>query len=368
MSTNPLINHSIEQADMIGRFEQLRKMVESEFEVEEGFIEHDIPTFYVRLRPDSKEAFLRLTKNIEPLGLISILRKRDEKIVLQAMAKPPKRLSKKTINIMLFVATIGTVFLAGYLQSPGDLLGAIMFVGAIMAILGSHEMGHKLLADKHAVEATYPYFIPGLPPIGTFGALIQQKSLPPNKDALFDIGFAGPVTGFVVSIIVTLVGVLLSVRVAELPPGAVPWPYPNPVLFEWLFRFAASFFPISGTGKWILVHPVVFAGWVGMFITLVNLVPAGMLDGGHVTRSFLGERTRRILAYIAIALLFMMGPWFYFMAILALFFSNVRHPGPLDDVSRLTRGRKLAMAALFIIFLLLVDWFGLIETLDFLLP
>ncbi len=224
-----------------------------------------------------------------------------------------------------------------------------------MAILGSHEMGHKLIADKHAVEATYPYFIPGLPPIGTFGAVIQQKSLPPNKDALFDLGFAGPVTGFIVSIIVTIIAFRLSVRVPVAPPGSVPWPYPNPILFEWLFTFTITFFPPSGTGDVILLHPVaialLFAGWVGIVITMLNLVPVGMFDGGHVARSLVGKRAHRILSYLGIILLAII--W-YPMAFIALFFSFSKHPGPLDDVSQPTTLRKLAAIGLIAVFILCV--------------
>lgn len=351
-------DHSAEPPDMIALFEQVRVMVESEFAVEEKFVEHGVPTFYVRPREDSKEAFLRLTRHMNPLSLIPVLRRRGGKVVLQAVPKPPTRPSRNVINVALFLATVGTVFLAGYLQSP-DIAGAFMFTGAMMAILGSHEMGHKLLADKHAVEATYPYFIPGPPPLGTFGAVIQQKSLPPNKDALFDVGFTGPVAGFLVTIIVAVIGVKLSVLIPseEVPEGA--WFIPVPLLL----RFITMVFPPSGSGDVIQLHPVAFAGWVGMFVTLVNLVPAGMLDGGHVTRSFLGERKRNVLAYLAIAMLFIMGPPFYLMAIIALFFSMYRHPGPLDDISKLTTTRKLVALVLVLIFILCVDWYGLIQTL-----
>jgi len=210
MSNASSNDYFAEPSDMIAQFEQIRVMVGSEYDVEDGFVEHGVPTFYVRLREDSKEAFLRLTQRMESLRLIPVLRRIEEKVVLRAIPKPSTKPSRNIINIGLFFATLGTVFISGYLQSI-DLVGAVMFTGAIMAILGSHEMGHKLLADKHAVDATYPYFIPGLPPIGTFGAVIQQKSLPSNKDALFDIGFAGPVMGFIVSIIVTFIGVQLSV-------------------------------------------------------------------------------------------------------------------------------------------------------------
>jgi hypothetical protein len=350
MSNASSNDYSAEPFDMIAQFEQIRVMVEAEFDVEDGFVDHGVPTFYVRLREDPKEAFLRLTQRMESLGLIPVLRRKEEKVVLRAIPKPSTKPSRNTINIGLFFATLGTVFLSGYLQSP-DIAGAVMFTGAIIAILGSHEMGHKLLADKHDVEATYPYFIPGLPPIGTFGAVIQQKSLPPNKDALFDIGFSGPITGFIVSIFVTLIGVQLSVRVPEAPPGSVPWPYPNPILFEWLFRFAATFFPLSGTGNIILVHPVVFAGWVGMLVTMLNLVPVGMFDGGHVARSLVGKKAHRMLSYLGIILLAII--W-YPMAFIALFFSFYEHPGPLDDVSQPTTLRKLAALGLIAVFILCV--------------
>jgi len=366
MCSASLNDYSAEPSDLITKFEEIRILVESEFDVEEGFVDHGIPTFYVKLREDSKEAFLRLNERMDPVRFIPVLRMKEEKVVLRAIPKPPKRLSRKVINVTLLLATIGTVLLAGFLQSP-DIPEALMFTGAIMAILGSHEMGHKLLADKHEVEATYPYFIPGPPPIGTFGAVIQQKSLPPNKDALFDLGVAGPIFGFIVAVIVALIGLPLS-HLEFVDPNTPT--LPTPILFQLILDILPPRGIAGSNGNGILVvalHPLAFAGWVGMFVTLVNLVPAGMLDGGHVTRSFLGERTRNVLAYLVIALLFIMGPLFYFMAIIALFFSTYRHPGPLDDVSKLTTSRKLAALMLILIFILCVDWYRLIRTLTHLL-
>jgi hypothetical protein len=346
---------STQPLDEVTRFEQFRATVEQEFEVEDSFVEYSIPTFHVKLRQDSKTAFLRLIKRLEPVGFVPVLRKRNGKTVLQVTQKPVMKPSRPVINVVLFFATLGTVLIAGYFQSQ-NVIEMVTFAAAIIAILGSHEMGHKIAADKHRVEATYPYFVPGPPPIGTFGAVIQQKSLPPNRDALFDIGSAGPVTGFIVSIIVTLIGVQLSVRVSELPPGAIPWPYPNPILFEWLFRFAATFFPLSGTGNWILVHPVVFAGWVGMIVTVLNLIPVGMFDGGHISRTFFGKRTRSIISYLAIITFLILGflIWeaFIIWAIIAIFFSSMRHPGPLDDTSKVTTWRKLAALGIAAIFFL----------------
>ena len=343
-----------EPSDAFAQFEQLRVMVASEFDVEEGFIEHGVPTFYVRLREDSKEAFLRLTKHAESLGFVPLLRRREEKVVLRAIPKPSTKPSRNIINIGLFFATLGTVFLSGYLLSS-DIVGAVMFAGAIIAILGSHEMGHKLLADKHAVDATYPYFIPGPPPIGTFGAVIQQKSLPPNRDALFDIGITGPLMSFVVSIPITIIGIIFS-SYTWIPEGSPTLPVP--ILF-WLIALVCE--PLGAVpphpikpGEYlpgISLHPVAFAGWIGMLVTMLNLVPVGMFDGGHVARSLIGKRAHRILSYLGIIFLAII--W-YPMAFIALFFSFYQHPGPLDDVSQPTTLRKLAAFGLIAVFVLCV--------------
>jgi len=325
-------------------FEQIQIMVASEFDVEECFVDHDIPTFYVKYREDSKEAFLRLMEHLELMKLIPLLRQNQGKVVLRVLPKPPTKPNRNIINIALFFATLGTVFASGYFLSA-DISGALLFTGAIMAILGSHEMGHKLLANKHDVDATYPYFIPGIPPIGTFGALIQQKGLPPNKDALFDIGFTGPITGFIIAAIVTFIGIQLSTLVPLNPDAQV-------ISVPLLFQLIAMLFPPSGAGEMMHLHPVAFAGWVGMIVTMLNLVPSGMFDGGHVARSVLGMKTHKILSYLGVAMLALLGWWP--MAVLALFFSASNHPGPLDDVSRISNSRKLGAILLVAVFALSV--------------
>ena len=346
---------STESLDKATQFHQLRSTVEREFEVDEGFLEYGIPTFFVKLRPNSKTAFLSLLKHLDPLDFIAVLRKREEKTVLQVIPKPPVKPSRTIINIVLFFATLCSVLIAGYVQS-GTLIETVTFAAAILAFLGSHEMGHKLLADKHHVEASYPYFIPGIPPIGTFGAVIQQKSLPPNRDALFDIGSTGPIMGLLVAIVVTIIGFPLSTY-TWIPPDSVT--IPAPILYTLigeLFQPLGSL-PPAPPGNFIPVitlHPIAFAGWVGMLVTMLNLVPAGMLDGGHATRTFLGERARSILSYLVIAFLIILGPMFYPMAMIAFFFSMQRHPGALDDVSGVSTRRKLTAILLIVIFVVCV--------------
>jgi Zn-dependent protease len=334
-------------------FEEVQGMVESEFDVTESFVEHGVPTFHVNYREDSKKAFLKLMKRLDSLELIPLLRSKEDKVVLQIRAKPPIKPNRNIINIALFFSTLGTVFISGYILSTSDIMGALLFTGAIMLILGTHEMGHKLLADKHDVDATYPYFIPGLPypyGIGTFGALIRQKALPPNKDSLFDIGFTGPITGFIMAIIVMIIGMQLPFQVTQ---DSTVVGQPITELYPLMYRAIVWMFPPSAPADVTLMpNSLVFAGWVGMVVTMLNLVPSGMFDGGHVARSVMGDRWHQIVSYAGIILLALIGWWT--MAVLALFFSAARHPGPLDDVSKLTTSRKIGAIVLLAVFILSV--------------
>ena len=338
-------------------FEEVQFMVESEFDVQESFVEHGVPTFHINYRQDSKEAFLKLMKRLDHIELIPLMRQKEEKVVLQIIAKPPIKPSRNIVNIALFLATLGTVFLSGYILSASDITGALLFTGAIMAILGSHEMGHKILADKHDVAATYPYFIPSPPPpygIGTFGAVIRQKAIPPNRDALFDIGFTGPLMSFLFSVPFIAVGLIFS-SYDWIPKGETGLP---PSLLTLLIQLL-GFMPLgeippvpSGALEYELIinlHPVAFAGWIGILVTILNLVPSGMFDGGHISRSVVGEKAHKLLSYVGIILLaYISLP----MAFLALFLSMAKHPGPLDDVSKLTTLRKVGALVMVVIFIL----------------
>lgn len=340
-------------------FEEITTMVSAEFQIEETILEHNIPTYYLKQPQETKDAFLRLLQKLEAMSLIAVLRRIDGRVVLKVISKPPTRRSNVLVNWVLFFATIGTTFLTGYMLSEGmidPILGGATFTIAIMAVLGMHEMGHKLAANKEGIDATPPYFIPGPPPIGgflgigTFGAVIMQKSLPPNKDALFDVGSSGPIIGFVISLVALVVGLPFSV------PDWVPKDtstLPVPLLLELII----GYFPLSGGPPSpgpdyvpvIMLHPVAVAGWVGIFVTMLNLLPAAMLDGGHVARSLFGEKTRVFLTALSIiSLIFVSFP----MAIFVLFLSMFKHPGPLDDVSSLSTSRKLLAAVLVVIFVL----------------
>jgi len=341
-------------------FEKLKEAVAAHFQIEEALIEHGVPTFYLKQPQETKKPFLKLLKKLEPLGLMAVLRKTNGRITLKILRKPPTQPSNVLVNWVLLFATIGTTFTTGYILSKGftnPLIGGATFTIAIMAVLGLHEIGHKLTANKEGIEATPPYFIPGPPPlggflgIGTFGAVIMQKSLPPNKDSLFDVGVSGPILGFIVSAIATIIG---------LPFSSYDWIPPDEPTLPALLFFRIALLFITPQGPIpdrpgpnhilaIRLHPVAFAGWVGLFITMLNLMPATMLDGGHVARSLFGEKARAVLTVLSIVFLAVVS---WPMAFFVMFMSMFKHPGPLDDVSELSRGRKLLVVVLVAIFIL----------------
>jgi len=352
MNERPCVDAETIQSQL--DFEKITAIVMSEFQVEESMLEHDVPTYYLKQPQETKQPFLNLLKKLEGINFIAVLRKVDGRLVLKAFPKPTTKKSNTLINLLLFFATLGTTFATGYLLSEGltnPLIGGATFTVAIMAIIGTHEMGHKLTADKRRVKATLPYFIPGPPPFGTFGAVIMQKDLPANKDFLFDIGSSGPIAGFIVAIIVSAVGMTMAIPAKPPPEGYAVLPTPLiSILTGYLLQWLDLLPPPPPQGELLFMHPVEFAGWVGMVVTMLNLLPAATLDGGHVARSLASEKVRIILTIASIALLIIEGFWV--MAIFVLLLAFKKHPGPLDDVSSLSRGRKLLTLALILIFVL----------------
>ena len=337
-------------------FERITQTVTAEFQVEEALMELGVPTYYLRQPQETKQAFLRLLRNLETMNLVALLRRTGGRMVLKVVPKPRVKPSKTRINWILFLATIATTFVTGYIMLPpqvniNPLISGATFTIAILAILGTHEMGHKLTANKERIEATMPYFIPGPPPLGTLGAVIMQKSLPPNRDALFDIGANGPISGFIIAIIVSVIGLT---QLIPSPPLEGATEIKMPIIWYLLAQLMSNLnlIPqVKPPNEILLLHPITYAGWAGLVVTMINMLPTAMLDGGHVARSIAGERTRYALRILSIVFLFVAGTEFWFMAFLVLFMSMVKHPGPLDDVSGLSKSRKLLTIALVAIFI-----------------
>ena len=350
-----------------GEFERLTQLVSSEFKVAASLLDFGVPTYYIKQPQETKQAFLRLLKKLEPTGNIGILRRHERlerMTVLRIVPKPPTRHYDVKVNWILLFATVATTFVTGYLLSLqiiglaghklDPIVGGVAFTVAIMIVLGSHEWGHKLFAKKRDVDATPPYFLPGLPPLlgifglGTYGAVILQKSTPANRDSLFDISSSGPIAGFIAATIVTAIGLTLSIPVRPPEQNVLPPPTPLFLLLQGLLNLMRA--PQPPSSNISLLHPIALAGWVGLLITMLNLLPVAMLDGGHVVKSLTNENIRGVLTALTLVLLTLKGFWL--MIILVLLMSIFEVPGPLDDVSSLSKGRKLFTIVLVVIFIL----------------
>jgi len=253
------------------------------------------------------------------------------------------RRSRLNWNIILLLATLGTTLWAGYqfslplveeglLENPWQ--AAVSFSLGLLAILGCHEMGHKLMADRRGIKATFPYFIPVPFFLGTFGAVIKMKTRPYDRNALFDVGAAGPISGFIALIPLTILGVYWSfpLPVENMQEFMV---LPSPLLFDWLSESIANI-PQGGD---LLLHPLALAGWVGMLITALNLLPVAMLDGGHISRALFGSKFHWLISFFGVGITFLLGYWLF--GVIILVFAMRRHPGPTDDLIPLSKGRKL---------------------------
>lgn len=258
-----------------------------------------------------------------------------------------KRRESHFWNVVLFIATFLSVTFTGATFYGGfDLLLGLKFAIAVMFVLGSHEMGHYIASRKWGMKATLPYFIPFPTIIGTLGAIIKQRGVIKSRKALLEIGVSGPVFGVISAVLVTYIG--LKLPVPEMSHEGAGILLGEPLLF----RIVAQLSGFSGE----YIHPVAFAGWVGMFVTSLNLIPVGQLDGGHVMRALAGRKAdviSRVFPFILFAIGYVFresGVWF-FWALIAFFFSLQSHPKPYDD-SPLPLTHFLAGVVTFIIGLL----------------
>ncbi len=277
-------------------------------------------------------------------------------------------------HTILFLLTILTTLSAGAFQSganpfknPSHLIEGIPFSATLLFILLTHEMGHYVTARWHGVPATLPYFIPDIPVfIGTFGAVIRMQGPILGKRALFDIGVSGPIVGFVFAVIAIFVGLRHSDVVAA--DGLAGIQLGEPILFDVVSRIVLGDIPDAYD---IILHPIAFAGWVGLLITALNLIPIGQLDGEHVAYAMFGERQPMIAAILILPVLFYLGA----LSVLTIFFPwmevlpgapgwqgwivwsllplliGLRHPPVIDAYVPLDPTRRLIGWAAVIIFL-----------------
>ena len=219
-----------------------------------------------------------------------------------------------------------------------------------MLILSTHELGHFLTSRKRRVESTLPFFIPAPPPIGTFGAVIKMWSMVPDKKALLAIGAAGPLAGFAVAVPVVIAGLSLSsYDVHQGQSGG--FTLGTSLLFSLLTRAVMG---VSGDNYDVYLHPVAFAGWWGLFITALNLIPMGQTDGGHVVYSIFGRGHKWVSRGVFLGLLpmgiFLWQGWLLWAVI--MFFIGLRHPPLIDETVELNTAHRLIGVIVLLVFVL----------------
>lgn len=292
---------------------------------------------------------------------------------------PPLRresfFSKKRpwLNALLFALTAASTYFVGLAQSaayiqversgpaaelaldpsllsdPAVVRMSLLYVFVLIGILLGHELGHYLACRRYGIDSTLPYFMPFPNLIGTLGAFIKIRSPIRRKHELFDIGAAGPLTGFLLALPAMAYGLSQS-RVAVEASGDGWLSLGDPLLLKLL----SGVFSPHPQAAALLLHPVAFAGWVGMLVTAFNLFPIGQLDGGHVVYALFGRRARLIavlalFAFVVLGVFFWVG-WFVWAVLILVV--GLKHPPILDENAPLSVGRKLLAAALVLIFVL----------------
>ncbi|MEJ2051071.1 MAG: site-2 protease family protein [Calditrichota bacterium] len=258
------------------------------------------------------------------------------------------------LHALLFLLTIVTTLGAGALMegrvpwtNPGNLVYGIPFSVTLLLILGTHELGHYLAARYHKVEATLPYFIPAPTFIGTFGAFIKMKSPIVSKRALLEIGAAGPIAGFIMTIPALLLGLHMSTVVnTTSTAGGLRL---GDSIFMWLATHAM--FPHMGPGQDVMLSSVAFAAWIGLLVTALNLLPIGQLDGGHIAYAMFGKKhtwIARIAFFALIPLSFLSLNWLIWAALI-FFLIRIQHPPILESYEPLTTfQRAIGWVSMFI--------------------
>ncbi|MEW5957913.1 MAG: site-2 protease family protein [Chloroflexota bacterium] len=337
---------------------------------------------------DSETAYDRIAERWRNHSYTPLLRRHEGRVAL--IAQPgivTPRPANPWINVGLAVATLLSVLFSGATlacecvpTTPADWLSGLPMMLTMMGILLFHEFGHYFAARFHKVAVTLPYFIPlpAISPVGTLGAFIQLRSPFKTKKQLFDIGIAGPLGGLILAIPLTFWGVVTS-PVQEIARNGGSVLEGNSIfylavkyvahgqLLPSFDRYAdlpfwrefllvlAGVIPAGG-GRDIFINPIAFAAWFGLFVTAMNLLPVGQLDGGHVIYCILGEKARwlgtGLVGLMLLAGIFWWSGWLLW-AMLVFFIIGPGHPPPLNDLVDLDPGRKMIAYLMILLFIIL---------------
>lgn len=357
-------------------FGSIKSMVEYRFNLLDAYVDASgVATFLVAQEP-VKEKFQEFLRDLANHGLMGRIRRVGDKLAISVFPKPKLGQPRKMINLVLFLATVGTVALASYLLvfDVDPRIAATLYVNtnlglqvflvavSILGIVVLHEFGHVLAVRHHKMDATLPYFVPAPPPFpfGTFGAVISLRGPPANRDQLFDLGLSGPIAGFLVTIAVAVLAFLTAPLIPEQDAARLvaakllstnSWPY-SPLFLDLLGQLNWRVVP---PGQVLVLGQVAFAAEVGALITFLNILPIWQLDGGHICRAALGNQGHKIAALAGFAVLFAAGYWGFAILLVVFMFAS-RRPleglEPLDDVSPLSIPRKVLFALALVMLLL----------------
>ncbi len=338
---------------------QLDNITSKYFEVIDSYKYGDLYRYIIKLPDDFKERFFQYNQELKRNGFIAYTEKTPDGNVEITIGNYPLVRSTPTRKpLILFIVTLVFIAIDAYFRSFNPILyeiipnydpvlTAILYTVGLIGIIGIHELGHLYMIRKYGVDASLPYFIPGIPvfALPTFGAVISQREPPNDRDALFDIGLAGPIAGLIPTILIMLYSIpttpVLTIEEFNFIVEKFNVEFSR-MLTPWLYIKILSLFKVIGENNVIILPPLAFVAILGFLITGLNLLPAWQLDGGHLARAFFGEDTQRIITFIAIGLLFLMGFIFFAMIILFFYFlSGGRSVRPLNDISPLSTGRKI---------------------------
>jgi len=321
--------------------------------------ENGVQLYRGPLRDSASASFEKLSRAL-PKGFVPLIQEDEQlgaKIIL--IPKPAEEdFSRKPVrpwlHWLLFCLTVITTTWTGasyqgvdLAQEPGRFAVGLPYCIGILLILGVHELGHFFMARRHAMDVTPPYFIPVPFGLATFGAFIQMRSPPVNRKALFDVAVAGPLAGLAMAVPALLLGLQFS-SIAAGRDGTLTDTFQqgatvgSSILFTVLAKL--SFGDAAQYGALVQLSPLAFAGWLGLFITALNLLPVGQLDGGHITRAMFGSQVGQTISSVAMWSLFLLALFVWpglMMWVVIVFLIAGRGTPPLNDVTPLDAGRMV---------------------------
>lgn len=336
-------------------------------------VEGEIIEFEGNLKEDAEEAYPRIREAFAEDSVSPLLLEGEDHqtrvLLAPATLVHPASVSSRPnwgLHWLLFLATVATTTWAGalhagvnLLQEPGRFAVGLPYSLGLLLILGAHELGHYFTAKHHGIVVTPPFFVPVPFALGTFGAFIKIKSLTPNRRALFDVAVAGPLAGLVFAIPAVLIGL----RYSQAAPIGTPEALGNSAVNVGSSVLLACLAKLSlgssvGPGQQLLLHPLAFAGWLGLIVTALNLLPIGQLDGGHISHALFGSRKAHGISMAALVILIFLAlfvwPGLLFWAFIVFFIAGTRDSPAANDITPIDAPRRALGYLAFLLLLLII--------------